>query len=49
VLGLGEPEIATALDAVGLEAERDQHAGTMSGGQLARVSLATALLGRPRC
>ena len=48
VLGLGEPEIATALDAVGLEAERDQHAGTMSGGQLARVSLATALLGRPR-
>jgi ABC-2 type transport system ATP-binding protein len=48
VLGLGDPEIATALDAVGLVAQRDQHAGTMSGGQLARVSLATALLGRPR-
>ncbi len=48
VLGLGETEVAAALDAVGLEAEREQHAGTMSGGQRARVSLATALLGRPR-
>jgi ABC-2 type transport system ATP-binding protein len=48
VLGLGDPEIAAALDVVGLTAQREQHAGTMSGGQLARVSLATALLGRPR-
>ena len=48
VLGLGDPEIAAALDVVGLTAQREQHAGTMSGGQLARVSLATALLGGPR-
>jgi len=48
VLGLGDAEIDGALDAVGLTAQREQHAGTMSGGQLARVSLATALLGRPR-
>ena len=48
ILGLGDPEIAAALDVVGLTAQREQHAGTMSGGQLARVSLATALLGRPR-
>jgi ABC-2 type transport system ATP-binding protein len=48
VLGLGDAAVATALDAVGLEAQREQHAGTMSGGQRARVSLATALLGRPR-
>jgi ABC-2 type transport system ATP-binding protein len=48
VLGLGETDVAAALDAVDLGAQREQHAGTMSGGQLARVSLATALLGRPR-
>jgi ABC-2 type transport system ATP-binding protein len=51
VLGVGEREIAAALETVGLEAERDQLVGSvsggMSGGQRARVSLATALLGDP--
>ena len=36
-----------ALDAVGLDALADQMVATMSGGERARVSLATALLGRP--
>lgn len=36
-----------ALDAVGLEALANQVVATMSGGERARVSLATALLGRP--
>ena len=47
VIGVGEPEIATALETVGLHAERNQLVGSMSGGQRARVSLATALLGGP--
>jgi ABC-2 type transport system ATP-binding protein len=48
VLGLGDAEILAALDAVGLSEQRHQIGGTMSGGQLARVSLATTLLGGPR-
>lgn len=48
VLGVGDAEIADALGAVGLEAQRHQLVATMSGGQQTRVSLATALLGWPR-
>jgi ABC-2 type transport system ATP-binding protein len=47
VLDADEDRIATALDAVGLADRADQVVATMSGGQRARVSLATALLGSP--
>ncbi|WP_226909561.1 ABC transporter ATP-binding protein [Georgenia ruanii] len=38
---------AEALDVVGLAPQRRQLVGTLSGGQLSRVSLAAALLGSP--
>jgi ABC-2 type transport system ATP-binding protein len=48
VIGPGAAEIGETLRTVGMEAEAGQLVGTMSGGQRARISLATALLGRPR-
>jgi ABC-2 type transport system ATP-binding protein len=45
ILGAGNTE--EVLSHVGLADRRDQLVGTLSGGQRARVSLATALLGAP--
>ena len=43
----GRSAWAEVLDAVGLTGREDQLTGSLSGGQRARVSLASALLGRP--
>jgi len=40
-------EVERVVETVGLERERDRVVGALSGGQQARVSLATALLGSP--
>ncbi|REE97982.1 ABC-2 type transport system ATP-binding protein [Thermomonospora umbrina] len=40
-------EVDRVVDEVGLGRHRDQVAGTLSGGQLSRASLAVALLGAP--
>ena len=48
VLGTRSADAADALELVGLAGREQQLVGTLSGGQRARVSLATALLGRPR-
>ncbi len=47
VLGAPRSDVARVIDEVGLGASRDQAAATLSGGQLHRVNLAAALLGRP--
>ncbi len=47
VLGASAPEVGRALTAVDLADAGSQLVGTLSGGQLSRVSLACALLGRP--
>ncbi len=47
VLGAPSGSIERALDDVSLEAEADRVVARLSGGQRARVSLATALLGEP--
>lgn len=47
ILGLPKSEADAALQLVDLPANSRQLAGTMSGGQRARVSLAVALLGKP--
>ena len=47
IVGVGPQRIDTVVDQVGLEAESDQVVSTLSGGQRARVSLATALLDEP--
>jgi ABC-2 type transport system ATP-binding protein len=47
VLGADQDRTETALEGVGLGGRGDQAVATMSGGQRARVSLATALLGSP--
>jgi ABC-2 type transport system ATP-binding protein len=47
ILRVPHARIDEALDAVALTAFADQVVNTMSGGERARVSLATALLGRP--
>ncbi|MEX2228612.1 MAG: ABC transporter ATP-binding protein [Dehalococcoidia bacterium] len=47
VLGVGRDAIDATLDAVGLSGEALRITGRLSGGQLARVSLATVLLGDP--
>ncbi len=47
VLGVPESRDADVLEVVGLGPERDRVVARLSGGQRARVSLATALLGEP--
>ncbi len=47
ILGFRKTEAERVIKEVDLEAQRRQVAGTLSGGQKARVSLAVALLGRP--
>jgi ABC-2 type transport system ATP-binding protein len=47
IVGVGPGRVATVVDQVGLAAESEQVVSTLSGGQQARVSLATALLGEP--
>ncbi|MEO8967084.1 MAG: ABC transporter ATP-binding protein [Solirubrobacteraceae bacterium] len=47
VLGVGEARVDEVIDTVSLDDHADQVTGSLSGGQRARVSLATALLGKP--
>lgn len=47
LLGLKRSEADRVLDVVDLRAQRRQTVSTLSGGQMARVSLAVALLGTP--
>jgi len=47
VLGASAERVDETIEAVGLERERDRVVANLSGGQRARVSLATALVGRP--
>ena len=47
IQGVGRRQVEAALTTVDLVGAGDQVVGTMSGGQQARVSLATALLGDP--
>jgi ABC-2 type transport system ATP-binding protein len=47
VLGAETDQTESVLETVGLGGRGDQGVATMSGGQRARVSLATALLGSP--
>jgi ABC-2 type transport system ATP-binding protein len=47
LVGAPAPHIGEAIETVDLGSHADQVVGTLSGGQRSRVSLATALLGRP--
>ncbi len=47
VTGAGRDRIDEVISVVGLEGREGQVVGSMSGGERSRVSLATALLGRP--
>jgi ABC-2 type transport system ATP-binding protein len=47
VLGVGHERIEAAIETVALGEQGDQVVSSLSGGQSARVSLATALLGEP--
>jgi ABC-2 type transport system ATP-binding protein len=47
ILGVGEERVEAVIDTVSLGDHAEQVAGDLSGGQRARVSLATALLGEP--
>ena len=47
VAGASRTRIGEAIEAVGLDAEADRVVAKLSGGQRARVSLATALVGDP--
>ena len=47
IVGVGKTRVDEVLEIVGLGEQADQLVGTMSGGEQARVSLATALLGSP--
>jgi len=47
VLGAEHSRIAEVVEIVGLDGYEDRVVGALSGGQRSRVSLATALLGRP--
>jgi len=47
ILGVPAAGVDEAIETVGLDAEAGQVAGRLSGGQLARVALAMALLGEP--
>jgi ABC-2 type transport system ATP-binding protein len=48
VLGVGKSRVAEVVETVGLSGFEGRVVGGLSGGQHSRVSLATALLGRPR-
>jgi ABC-2 type transport system ATP-binding protein len=48
VLDAADEQIDDAIQTVALGGHEDQVVGTLSGGELSRVSLATALLGRPQ-
>jgi ABC-2 type transport system ATP-binding protein len=48
VLDAPRQRVAEAIESVDLAASADRPVGSLSGGQRARVSLATALLSRPR-
>jgi ABC-2 type transport system ATP-binding protein len=48
VLGVGSDRVADCIGLVDLTAERAKVVSRLSGGQVSRVSLAVALLGRPR-
>ena len=48
VLDAPDQRVAEAIESVDLAASADRPVGSLSGGQRARVSLATALLSRPR-
>jgi ABC-2 type transport system ATP-binding protein len=47
VLGAPRGDVERVIDEVGLGRHRGQVAGTLSGGQISRLSLAAALLGGP--
>ena len=47
ILGAPDAEVERVLDDVDLRAEGDRLVARLSGGQISRVSLATALLGSP--
>jgi ABC-2 type transport system ATP-binding protein len=47
VVGVGVERVAAVIDTVGLGGREDQITGSLSGGQRARVSLASALLHEP--
>jgi ABC-2 type transport system ATP-binding protein len=47
LLGVGRDRVDAAIETVSLEPEVDRVVGRLSGGQRARASLATALLGEP--
>jgi ABC-2 type transport system ATP-binding protein len=47
ILGAGREQVAEALEVVGLDGFERQLADTLSGGELARLSLAAALLNGP--
>jgi ABC-2 type transport system ATP-binding protein len=47
IVGVGSERVDAVIDRVGLRDERDQVAATGSGGERARLSLATALLHEP--
>jgi ABC-2 type transport system ATP-binding protein len=47
LLGAGRERVAAAVETVALKEEAGRVVGRLSGGQRARVSLATALLGEP--
>ena len=48
ILDVGEQRIGEVIQTVGLAGREHQVVGSLSGGERSRVSLATALLGRPR-
>jgi ABC-2 type transport system ATP-binding protein len=48
IVSVAGPRVDEVIHRVGLASERDQVVSTLSGGQIARASLATALLNEPR-